>query len=88
MKKTTTTALLGALCLGLSGTLLAAEPASQAATDSGANNFYSLILGLLAVIFAGMALCYGLVKLVEKGVQRLNGRRPAAVSVRPLPRAA
>ena len=48
--------------------------------DSGAGNFWALVLGLMLTIFGGMALCYGLVKLVEKVVQGLRVRRVVPVS--------
>ena len=51
------------------------------------SGFWALILGLMATIFGGMALCYGLVMLGEKIVQRFRARR-LSVEVPPLRRAA
>jgi spore maturation protein SpmB len=65
-----------------SGPLFGAE----ISPDSGAGNFYALVLGLMATIFGGMALCYGLVKLTETMVKRLHAwhasAAPAIASVK------
>jgi hypothetical protein len=74
-----TTLLRGALCAGLvSFPLLAADLASP---DSGAGNFWSLVVGMMITIFGGMAACFGLVKLAETAVRRFQARRPAPVAV-------
>jgi hypothetical protein len=87
MKVSRMTALLrGAVWAGLvSCPLLAADPASP---DSGAGNFWALVLGLMLTIFGGMAFCYGLVRLAEKSVQIFKARRVMPVSVPPIRRAA
>jgi hypothetical protein len=52
------------------------------------SGFWALILGLLATIFGGFALCYGFVMLCENVVRRIHARRLAPVSVPPIRRAA
>jgi hypothetical protein len=75
------------MCAGLiSCPLLAGDLAS--AGDSGAGNFWELILGLMVTIFGGMAFCYGLVKLGEIVMQRLRVKNAVPASVPPLRRAA
>jgi hypothetical protein len=51
------------------------------AMDSGGGGFWALVLGLMFTIFGGMALCYGLVTLVEKVVQKFRARHVVPVSV-------
>ena len=87
MRPSTMTSLLrGAACVGLIACpLLAADGAAQ---DSGSFNFWTLIVGLLFTMFGGMAFCYGLVKLGENIVHRLQARHAAPVSEPPLRRAA
>jgi hypothetical protein len=52
------------------------------------SGFWALILGLMATIFGGFALCYGLVMLGEKVVQRFQAKRLMPVAVPPMRRAA
>jgi len=87
MRQTMLTSLLrGAVCAGMvSCPLLAAEAASP---DSGAGNFWSLVLGLMFTIFGGMAFCFGLVKLGETVVHRFQARHLPHVSEPPMRRAA
>jgi hypothetical protein len=56
--------------------------------DSGAGNFWALVLGLGATIFGGMAVCYGLVVLGEKIVQRFHATRAIPVPAPSVRRAA
>jgi len=78
--------LRGALCAGLASCpLLAADLTSP---DPSGGGFWALVLGLMATIFGGMALCYGLVKLVEKVVHQFSARRLQPVAVPPMRRAA
>jgi len=82
--------LRGALYAGLvSIPLFAADPeASPSAADSGAGNFYALVLGLMFTLFGGMALCYGFVRLVEKAVERFQARNFVPAAEPPIRRAA
>jgi hypothetical protein len=48
------------------------------------SGFWALILGLMATIFGGFALCYGLVILGDKVVQRFQGKRLISVAVPPI----
>ena len=50
--------------------------------------FWALILGLMATMFGGFALCYGLVKLSETVVHRFRVQHAVPVSASPLRRAA
>lgn len=50
--------------------------------------FWSLIVGLMVTLFGGMALCYGLVKLVEKIVLGFQVRHAKPAAPQSLPRAA
>jgi len=50
--------------------------------------FWELILGLMATMFGGFALCYGLVKLGEKVVHKFRVQHAVPASVPPLRRAA
>jgi hypothetical protein len=52
------------------------------------SEFWALILGLMATIFGGFALCYGFVMLCEKAVQRFHAGRLVPVFVPPIRRAA
>jgi len=54
--------------------------------ESGA--FWALVLGLMATIFGGFALCYGLVKLAEAVVHRFKPKRVVLPSAPPIRRAA
>ena len=54
--------------------------------ESGA--FWALVLGLMATIFGGFALCYGLVKLVEIVVHRFRAKHVVLPSAPPVRRAA
>jgi hypothetical protein len=87
MRARTMTALLrGALCAGVASfPLFAADLASP---DPGGGGFWALVLGLMATIFGGMALCYGFVKLTEKVVHQFRARRLQPVAAPPLRRAA
>jgi len=49
---------------------------------------WSLIAGLMVTIFGGMALCYGLVKLVEKVVLGFRAGHAKPAAPQSLPRAA
>lgn len=69
-RHSTITALLGsALCTGLASCPLLAADLSA---DSGAGGFWALVLGLMLTIFGGMAFCYGLVRLAERVVRRVQ----------------
>ena len=86
MRGSTMTALLrGALCAGLASCPLFAADLSA---DSGAGNFWALVLGLMFTLFGGFAFCYGLVRLAEKVVQRFRAKRLVPVSVPHIRRAA
>ena len=50
--------------------------------------FWALILGLMVTMFGGFALCYGLVMLGEKVVQRFHARRWVPVEMPPMRHAA
>jgi hypothetical protein len=77
--------LRGAACAALvSSPLMAADLSA----DSGAGNFYALVLGLMATLFGGMAFCYGLVKLAEKVVHTFQARHPVPISEPPIRHAA
>jgi len=52
------------------------------------SGFWALILGLMATMFGGMALCYGLVMLGEIVVHRFRVQHAVPASVPPLRRAA
>ena len=52
------------------------------------SGFWALILGLMATMFGGFALCYGLVTLGEKVVERFQARRLLPVEVPPIRHAA
>jgi hypothetical protein len=52
------------------------------------SGFWALILGLMATIFGGMAICYGLVMLGEKVVHRFQAKSLAPGEAPPLRRAA
>jgi|GraSoiStandDraft_4_1057263.scaffolds.fasta_scaffold960385_2 hypothetical protein len=79
------TLVRGVCCSGLvSWPLMAADVAA----DSGAGNFYALVFGLMATLFGGMAICYGLVKLAEKIMHSLAARHPVPASVPPIRHAA
>jgi hypothetical protein len=54
--------------------------------ESGA--FWALVLGLMATIFGGFALCYGFVKLAELTVHRFKAKSFVLPSTPPLRRAA
>lgn len=56
--------------------------------DSGAGDFWALVLGLMFTIFGGFAFCYGLVMLGETVVQRFRAKRLVAVPVPNMRRAA
>jgi hypothetical protein len=72
------TVLRAALCAGLTSfQLFAADPSA----DSGAGNFWELVLGLMLTVFGGMAFCYGLVRLGEKFVQTVRARHLVSVPV-------
>lgn len=45
------------------------------------SGFWALILGLMAMMFGGLALCYGLVMLGEKVVQRFQAKSLPPVEV-------
>jgi len=62
--------------------------AADVSADSGAGNFYALVLGLMATLFGGMALCYGLVRLAEKVVHTFQARHAPAIAVPPIRHAA
>jgi hypothetical protein len=52
------------------------------------SGFWALILGLMATMFGGFALCYGLVMLGEKVVERFQGGCLPPVEVPPIRHAA
>jgi hypothetical protein len=58
--------------------------AADVSADSGAGNFYALVLGLMATLFGGMALCYGLVKLAERIVHSFQAKHIVPASVPPI----
>ena len=62
--------------------------AADVSADSGAGNFYALVLGLMATLFGGMALCYGLVKLAERIVHSFQAKHVVPASVPPIRHAA
>lgn len=74
--------LHGALCAGLASCpLFAAEVAvSPTPPDSGVGGFYSLVLGLYAALFGGMAVCYGLVRFTEMVARGFQGRHTVPLS--------
>ena len=55
---------------------------------SGTGSFWALVLGLMATIFGGFALCYGLVKLAEGVVHRFKAKRVVLPSAPPVRHAA
>ena len=87
MRNNRTAALLrGVLCAGLASCpLLAADLASP---ESGAGDFWALVLGMMLTIFGGMAFCYGLVKLGENIVKRFQARHTVPLPVPHIRRAA
>ena len=62
--------------------------AADVSADPGAGNFYALVLGLMATLFGGMALCYGFVKLAEKIVHSFQAKHTVPASVPPIRHAA
>ena len=50
-------------------------------SESGTGSFYALVLGLMATLFGGMALCYGLVKLAVRIVHSFQARHTVPASV-------
>jgi hypothetical protein len=52
------------------------------------SGFWALILGLMVTMFGGFALCYGLVMLGAKVVQRFQARPLLPVEVPPIRHAA
>jgi len=84
------TSTMKTLLRGVAVAALASFPlmAAEVSPDSGAGNFYALILGLMATIFGGMAFCYGLVKLVEKVVHTFQARHAVPIGVPPVRHAA
>ena len=52
------------------------------------SGFWALILGLMATMFGGFALCYGLVMLGGKVVQRFQAKPFLPVEVHPIRHAA
>ena len=87
MRNSRTAALLrGVVFAGLASCpLLAADLPSP---DSGAGDFWALVLGMMLTIFGGMAFCYGLVKLGEKVVEGFHARHSAPLPVTHVRRAA
>lgn len=54
----------------------------------GNMEFWELILGLMATMFGGFALCFGLVKLLERVVFKSRARPSVPVEVPPIRHAA
>ena len=80
-------AIQGVLYVGLASCpMLAAEGSPAGNSDTG--GFIALIGGLMLMMFGGMALCYGIVKLAEKAVKNLQARHAEPSPVRHFPRAA
>ena len=51
-------------------------------------DFWALILGLMATLFGGFAVCFGLVKILEWAVVSYHAKHAVPVAVPPIRRAA